>query len=729
MAASEGARRFGAINGVFIPCVMTIFGVILFLRTDKVVGNAGLYHALLVLAISEVITMLTALSLSAISTNTQIGAGGPYYMISRSLGIEVGAAVGFVFFLGRSFSIALYVFGFTETLVAAIGSSFLAAHTPIVSLVTCSIIFICAYIGADWVIKIQYFIFACLILSLGMFLVGGIIGFSFDNLTANLTSSYKTGEGFWIIFALFFPATIGIMAGANMSGDLKEPGKSIPVGTLAAIGVTGCFYAVEMLLFAGNESREVLLSNVIVMERISPVAALVTVGIFAATLSSALSSFIGAPRVLQAFAADRVFKGLSPFAKTSGKKKEPRPAVISSFLIALIGLTAGDLESVAPVITIFFLVTFGLINWATFYEGVTANPSFRPQFKLFHWGSSLIGACACAATMFLISPFATIGSIVGVFIIMQAVKHKRLTFYWGDARRGFLLMRIRNNLLRLEEIPYHPKNWRPNILVFSGNPIRRINLIKFAEWLESRRGICTVIDIVLGDLENVSEKKKALDQQMHDFLVKTEMNIFTEVVAAPDLESGIVCTVQAAGFGTVRPNTVFLGWSESPNNRTSYASVIRLLEKFGKSVVVLKCETLPEGKKYKQIDVWWRGQVNGSLMLTCAFLLKNNDAWSEAGIRIIRSVPDESMHDSAIEELNTLIENSRIKANPEVVVSNESFDKIIEQQSNAADLVILGMGMPKQGAEIQFMQSLEKFVNPLQRVLLVHSAGDISIYV
>ncbi|MEO8353884.1 MAG: amino acid permease, partial [Chthoniobacteraceae bacterium] len=294
--------KFGTFGGVFTPSTLTILGVIMFLRFGQVVGEAGLIHAIVIVLSAKLITTLTGLSIAAIATNARVEAGGAYYLISRSLGVEFGGAIGVVFFLAQAVSVAMYVIGFTEAflnLFPTSGLSPLATGT-----IVNAVVFICVFIGAGWTIKVQFGILAILVLSLIAFATGAVPDLSSENFRANLQPEYLGNHGFFTMFALFFPAVTGIMAGVNMSGDLRSPRKSIPAGTLAAIGVTAATYLIMAFLFAASRPRGALQLNRFVMLDISASPALINAGIFAATLSSALGSMMGAPRILQALARD-----------------------------------------------------------------------------------------------------------------------------------------------------------------------------------------------------------------------------------------------------------------------------------------------------------------------------------------------------------------------------------------------------------------------------------------
>jgi amino acid transporter len=297
---------------------------------------------------------LTTLSLSAIATYTRVKGGGAYFLISRSLGVEFGGAIGLVFFLAQAISVAMYVIGFSEAVIATLptGGMSMAA----VATITNCIVLVCVLVGAGWAIKVQYFILVILAASLLSFYVGAMDAFDVTTLVANSVPHYAQGESFFTIFALFFPAVTGIKAGANMSGDLRDPARSIPRGTLAAVGVTAVVYLSQAVLLAGSRPHETLTGANLVIADIARWPMWITAGVFAATLSSALGSMMGAPRILQAFARDNVFRWLRPFGIGSGASGEPRRAIVLTFVIAQICIVSADLNTIAPLITMFFIL-------------------------------------------------------------------------------------------------------------------------------------------------------------------------------------------------------------------------------------------------------------------------------------------------------------------------------------------------------------------------------------
>ena len=449
----DKGNQFGTFGGVFTPCVLTILGVIMFLRFGYVVGQAGVWMALMIVLASKLITLLTALSLSAIATNTRVEGGGAYFLISRSLGPEFGGAIGILFFAAQALSVAMYVIGFSEALLTYLpdGSSPILVAS-ITNLAVC----ICVAIGAGWTIKVQYVILGTVIVSLLSFYVGAWSSFDAQLFATNSVPGYD-GETFWTMFALFFPAVTGIMAGANMSGDLKEPARSIPMGTLAAIAVTGLVYVSQAFLLGGSRDRGQLIDDNLIIADIALLPALIVAGIFAATLSSALGSMMGAPRILQSVAKDRLFRPLVKLGAGSGPENEPRRAIFVTWLIAQGGIMLADLNSIAPLITMAFLVTYGLLNLATFYEAITKNPSYRPQFRYCHWSASLAGAVGCGLVMLLIDWRWAVVAIGIVGALHWYLSRAELAATWGDLGSGLLFERTRQNLLKLEDELYHPR--------------------------------------------------------------------------------------------------------------------------------------------------------------------------------------------------------------------------------------------------------------------------------
>ena len=291
-------NKLGAFGGVFTPSILTILGVIMFMRAGYVIGEAGIFHALLILFLAKSITVLTSLSISAVSTNTPVAGGGAYFLISRALGPEFGGAIGLALFSAQAISVPFYILGFTEALIRTFPG--LATHFQVIALVTTALLFCVSYVGAKWAIKMQYLIMTILGLSILVFLGGAAAHFKKDLFLQNWAAGYpNTSMSFWVIFAIYFPAVTGIMAGVNMSGDLKNPGRAIPLGTLAAVGVGFFIYVAQIILCCGAQTPWQLLDasfETLRNQALFGAGFVVVAGVFAATLSSALGSFLGAPK-------------------------------------------------------------------------------------------------------------------------------------------------------------------------------------------------------------------------------------------------------------------------------------------------------------------------------------------------------------------------------------------------------------------------------------------------
>lgn len=720
-------QKFGTLGGVFTPCVLTILGVIMFLRFGQVVGQAGIQRAILIVLLAKVITVLTTLSLSAIATNTRVKGGGAYFLISRSLGVEFGGAIGVVFFLAQAISVAMYVIGFAEAFTATFAGA--ADISPvIIATVTNVVVFVCVFIGAGWTVRLQYGILAILIASLVSFLAGAVPGFSATTLAANMSPHFSEGENTFTMFALFFPAVTGIMAGANMSGDLKEPSRSIPSGTLLAVASTAVVYLGLAVVLGGAASQNDLTSNSLIVKTLSWSPMLFTAGVFAATLSSALGSMMGAPRILQALARDNVFRRLSFFSIGSGPSNEPRRATIVTFLIAQVCIVLGDLNAIAPIITMFFMITYGTINLATFYESVTRNPSYRPRFQYCHWSTALAGAISCFAVMFLLSPTSAAAAMVVMAILYKYISIKQIDNQWGDLQSGILFERTRRNLLKLEGMLAHPKNWRPTVLALTGAGGNRAHLAIFGHWITSGSGILTLAQVITGDVENLHARRTAQEQLLRKFINEQELNAFPAVVVGPDFTIAVESLVQCHGLGGLQPNTVLMGWPADPERIQQFGSSLRMIKQLGRSLILLRTTSTDDPWQTAEgtIDVYWRGKDNGALLLLLAHLLVQNDQWRGRSIRLIRVINADAGRDEVMKHLAGLIDSSRIRATPLVVVG-ENVPATIQQTSAHAAEVYLGFQPPNEGDEQSFHGAIERIAGPLPRVILVCSAGGMQL--
>lgn len=703
-ATAKAPVKFGTFGGVFVPNVLTILGVIMFLRTGWVVGQAGLKDALIILLIANVITLLTSLSLSSISTNIKVKGGGAYFLISRNLGLEIGGSVGIPLFLAQAVSVAFYIIGFAESL------EYLFPGLPVrlVTMVTLLGIFAIAWKGAEIAVKAQYFILGALGLSLISFFLGWtpVVDFS-----SRVEPQYGTGLSFWMVFAIFFPAVTGIMSGVSMSGDLKDPSKSVPKGTILAVIVCFVVYAVQMVWLAVNASREELITNTLVMERIAVIGPLIFVGLWAATLSSALASLLAAPRTLQALAQDHVV----PFGlgKGHGPGNEPRAALLLSAGLAAVCLLAGRLDVIAPVISMFFLTTYGTVNLVAGLSALAANPSYRPTFRV-HWSLCLAGAAGCLFAMFLLNAWATIlavGCIVGLYTML---KQRQYQTTWGDERSGIWFALARFGLLRLAESRQHVRNWRPVILVLVGNPAGRLAMVELANRLEARRGLLFLSQIVTGSWDKMLPRQAMLQKQLQEFIRESRLSAVGKTVLADDFEHGVSTLLQVAGVGALEPNTVLIGWSEDALRERQFLGSVRRILELKRSLLIFAEAELPNYQLEPVIDVWWRAKANGSFMLTLAHLWQGSGVGQEYRLRVRRIIADEGGRKDIEIAMQEMVRKTRFEAEIDIVVDAAPPLEVIARYSEKSALCFIGLGLDAPEEEENPLAGLKPLVAALK---------------
>ncbi|MEZ4633619.1 MAG: hypothetical protein R2856_01325 [Caldilineaceae bacterium] len=705
---------------MFTPNVLTILGIILFLRSGWVVGQAGLIGALVIVAIANSISFLTGLSLSSIATSMSVRAGGKYYVISRSLGLEIGGAIGIPLYLSQAISVAFYIIGFTEAIMVV---PFFQQFDPRLIATAIALLFgLIAYIGADFAIKVQFFILAALMEALISFFAGG-----WDAIQApTLVSNYTDGQNFWSVFAVFFPAVTGIAVGASMSGDLKDPSKSIPAGTIASIAFTAVIYFSAVIWLALHAAPEQLIADNLIMQQIALWPPAILIGVWSATLSSALGSIVAAPRTLQAIARDGVVPGW--LADQLGSATEPRMGVLVSTAVATVVIWAGDLNFVAPIITMFFLNTYGMTNLAAGIERLVGNPSFRPRFKI-HWALSLLGAAGCYGTMFLINPMATVLAILISYVIYFMLERRTLSRTWGDVRSGIWFALSRWALLNLEAQRYHPKNWHPNLLVFTGQPHNREHLADVAEWLSQGRGIVSFFQLLVGDVQQLSARnlRRVARRQIRSYIQNRNMAAFAEADIVADFFTGAATVAQAHGVGGLEPNTVLMGWSGTPQGRASLMRLVGVLNNMEKSVLLLNLDENRGFGKRRTIDVWWRGRShNADLMLLTAHIICQHESWTGARIRLLRVVHSEEGRDQTEAHMQQLLDAVRVEAEPVIITTpaDVAFGDTVRDWNVGTDLTLLGMGQPSPEEEESYGATLHDLVSTLGTVLLVRSTED-----
>jgi amino acid transporter len=721
-------EKFGTFLGVYTPSVLTILGLIMYLRFGWVLGNVGLGFTFLIVVLASSITFITALSASAIATNMRVGVGGEYYMISRSLGLELGGAIGIPLYLCRTLSITFYSFGLAEAIMMFWPATLGIIPVHMIQIITAVIIVgitILSGKSAGLVLKLQIPIIIAVGISILALLIGALAG---SSQAPEMTATFRTApKGFWYVFAVFFPAVTGFTAGIGMSGDLKDPRKSIPKGTLLAVstGLLIYLFIPLILAFTGKISPEGLASSGV--ETWSKIAIfgslLIAPGIFGAILSSAFGSVLGGPRVLQSLAQDR----LAPsFLAKLSKTGQPTISTWISGAIALIAVTLGDLNTVAEFVTILFLTLYVMINFSAALESLTSDASYRPKIKV-HWLISLLGSFGAIAVMFLISPIACILAIAFEIILFWILRKRSMQKEWGDVRAGFWGTLARFALLKLKKHANDPRNWRPNILVFAGDLNKRLALVQLANFLNQRRGILTVCNMIIGNLKNDKINIKRETEKMDEILEQAGIQAFNEIDVVSKFESGTINITQANGIAGLNSNTIMFGWSDKKKRMISLLKTIRIISGLQKSSLLVRLNKPPGISTYARIDIWWRGKhSNGDLMLLLAHLLSLNDEWKNAKIIIHTIILREEDREFMLKNVNEMINEVRIKAEPKIIIKpqDRSVTEVIHENSRNANLVFMGLNIPKEGEEKDYVTRIEELSDGLKTTIFVRNGEE-----
>jgi solute carrier family 12 (potassium/chloride transporter), member 4/6 len=718
---TQETKKLGTFLGVFTPTILTILGVIMYMRAGWVTGQMGLGKTLLIVFIANSITLITTLSFSSVATNKKVGAGGAYYIISRTLGFAIGGAIGVPLFLSQAFSITLYSFGLAEVL------NFLVPWMPVAPIAFIIIICVAAlsFKGADFALKTQIPVMAAVAISLVFLAVGAFLKTDISS----VRFSEPTGEvTFFTAFAIFFPAVTGIMAGLGLSGDLKNPQKSIPLGAISATLAGFVIYlSVPVLLVMGADDPT-LINDVMVWSRIAPAGALFIIpGLLGAIFSSAVGSMLGAPRTLGALIADQ-FENKTVIDFFNSPKGAKTVFGISVF-IALSAVFLGNLNDVATVVTLFFLTVYGVVNITAALEGLSNEPSWRPKFRI-PWMISLAGGIACIIVMFLINPLASFAAIVIEFLLYVFLKKKSEKSVAGDARRGVYEKVIKNSLLNLRNHPMTARNWRPHLQIIINDPQKQKNLVKFASFFGENSGIVTVTQLIEGKLGEDVIDIEGKTQFMEKFYGEKNLIVFPEVTIVDDFEQGIITAVQANGMAGLQSNTIMICWPDEIEYLPKYLSIMRRISVLSKSFIIgkvsLELKLLHKNSKPRSIHVWWGGlQRNGDMMLLLAYLLTTSVHWKNSVIRMISIVDSKDMENDAFLQLSNLANESRINAVPQIIVKekDKTFTQIIHETSTDADVVFMGLNTPEKGDEEAYALKLQELAGKLKSVFFIKNSS------
>jgi solute carrier family 12 (sodium/potassium/chloride transporter), member 2 len=683
-------RRYGTFEGAFVPTLLTILGAILFLRHGWVVGNAGFGGAVLIVVVAFLITGATGLSLSSVTTNIRIGAGGAYSIISRSLGIEIAGSIAVPLYFAQTLAVALYVFAFREG-----WQMIFPGHAAgLVDVVVLVAVLGIASVSAKAAFRAQFVILALVVAAL-VSAFAGALGTPFDE-PLRLWGEFPgapedgfPGIGFWGLFAIFFPAATGIMAGANMSGELRDPRRSIPRGTMAAIAVSFGVYLAFAYWFARIAPPEELVSNYAVMVDRAAWRPVVLAGLLGATCSQALSSLVGASRIAQALAAHRVLPGTAPLARTS-PRGEPRMALLATAVIVAIALLLRELNTIAPLIAMFFLITYATVNLVVLVEQSLGLVSFRPLLRVPR-GVPLVGLVGSILVMFIISPvfgLVAVGVVLGLYSYLI---RRQVTAPYGDVRSGLFLALAEWAVKRATRLRRpDDRSWKPNLLVPVEDTDELRGAFRLLHDLSAPKGALHIMGVAHGDRtdELEGDLTVAADQFRDEEVFATWAVIRTERYA-----DGFEAGMGALRGAFFRPNLVFLRMPSDEQRGVELRRIIDRAGDYGLGIVLFAEHERAGTGRRRTINVWVRNpeweraheiaQIDLELLL--AYKLQTN--WG-GRVRLLTAVTAEEKAEVSA-ELTRLADLARVPG-AEVYAITAPFDEAL-LRAPQADISLFGL--------------------------------------
>ncbi|MFA5250533.1 MAG: amino acid permease [Parachlamydiales bacterium] len=694
----EERKKFkvGTFKGVFLPSFLQMIGVILFLRLGWILGHVGLLSMFFIITLSSSLLVVTSLSMTSIVSNMKMGSGGSYYIISRLLGVAFGSAIGILLMVGQHASVALCVSGFVLSLLEL----WPLASPLLLKVATVFVLALISYLSTNLALRTQILIFVVLIISLISIFFGS---------SSNLPETFQPKSpfallSFWIAFSMFFPATTGIDSGMAMSGDLKKPSYSLPLGTLGAVVLAYLLYLGMALFLSLQVSSDLLKSYPYIVFSLSKIPFLVTLGLWGATLSSALGSILGAPRIMQSIAKDGTLPKF--LAKGSGVSNQPRTAVVTVFILSLILTLFTSIDQIIPMMTMISLTTYGLINFVAFFEEFIQNPSWRPTFRT-HWALSLSGALGCFMAMFMINPGATFLVSFLTLVLCFWTSKRQVKDNFEDIRYSLFSYLIHKGVLKLSLLKKNAKSWRPYILAIFDQAADK-NLVFFSHCLNQKKGF-----LVCGFCPTAKPDLKPLKLNFQKTLEAYGVPCYVHVNPASQFLAGAAELIKNYGFGPVGPNTVVLGLVPEIYQQEAFGKMLFEALSFRKNLLLLKelDFSFPEDRapKKKQINLWWKGQYRGNfeLCLALARIMQNSPSWNQSRICIktVVKTPEEQLKISSffIRHQKKL----RIKElvfHPIVDAEKVFFSNLLSSSLDA-DLTFIGLRRPQESETLEEYRS------------------------
>ena len=696
--------NFGTLP-VFMTTISTILGAVLFLRFGYAVGHQGFIGAIGIILLGHMVTIPTALAVAEIATNQKVQGGGAYYIISRSFGLNIGSSIGITLYLSQAISVAFYVIAFSEAFDPLIRFLHYEINTPLIdkrwiglaSMTLLSIVILTR--GANIGMKALYIVVAILFTSLLFFFLGKP---TMPDHSFELNAQIKNPDNFFFVFTIIFPAFTGLVAGLGLSGDLKNPSKAIPRGTLwATLGgfVVYLFVAYKLAISA---SPQELASDQLIMEKISMWGPIIPIGLAAASLSSALGSIMVAPRTLQAMGYDDVFPGArlnNWLSKGKEKDNDPTNAGLISIIIGFVFVAFGDIDFVAQIIAMFFMVTYGVICLISLLEHFAADPSYRPIFKS-RWYISLLGAVTSFWLMFKMNaPYALLSLIVmgSIYVMVSSYKKKEkglVNLFRGVVFQASRQLQILAQRADREDLDEH---WRPFTICVSQDTFMRRSAFDMLRWISLKYGFGTYIHYIKGFLTEKTNKESRdiLNKLIHQ-AAGSKNRVYLDTIISPSYTSAIAQVIQLSGISGKGNNMILFEFSQTePEALEEALNTHDILYATGFDLCVLNTSYKGFGYK-KQIHIWITADDynNANLMILLGYIILGHPEWKEGIIKIFAIYQHDDAH-RIKEELQELIKDGRLPislANISLISAegNKETREIIGETSLDADLTVIG---------------------------------------
>ncbi|MDX2431465.1 MAG: hypothetical protein QNK35_11050 [Bacteroides sp.] len=696
--------KFGTLP-VFMTAISTILGAILFLRFGYAVGHQGFLGAIGIIMLGHMVTIPTAMAVAEIATNQKVQGGGAYFIISRSFGLNIGSAIGITLDLSQAISVAFYVIAFSEAFDPLIRFLHYEINTPMIDkrwigIFSMSILAVLILTrGANIGMKALYVVVTMLFTSLLFFFLGKPTNPEYQFV---LNEHIRNPDSFFYVFTIIFPAFTGLVAGLGLSGDLRNPSKSIPRGTLWATAGGFIVYILVAYKLAASASPQELASDQMIMEKIALWGPIIPIGLAAASLSSALGSIMVAPRTLQAMGHDSVFPGAKLnnwLSKGRETDNEPTNAGLISIIIAFVFVAFGDIDFVAQIISMFFMVTYGVICLISLLEHFAADPSYRPTFKS-RWYLSLLGAVTSFWLMFKMNaPYALLSLIImaGIYVTVSGYNRKEkglVNLFRGVVFQLSRQLQILAQRADREDLNEH---WRPFTICVSQDTFMRRSAFDMLRWISLKYGFGTYIHYIKGFLtEKTNQESRAILTKLIHLAAGSKNRVYLDTIISPSYTSAIAQVIQLSGISGKGNNMILFEFSQgNPESLQEALNTHDILYATGFDLCILNTSYKGFGYK-KQIHIWIKPDDydNANLMILLGYIILGHPEWKEGIINIyVLHRPQEA--GKKRDELKKLIKEGRLPismGNISMVSAREdqSNREVIGETSLDADLTIIG---------------------------------------